>query len=175
MSVSCGGFQCRSSRRDIIGCIIGLEMVEVFPFFSLFGGCAFHKNSLVCAILTGLTNLSTKYFFILLHRNQELFVYLHIHFSCRDSFVSNLARPIDFTKRKTTKKKNERENKKIFVLDFPSTLYPIIGCVGFVTPHASFCGKDVECNLICLLALISSLPFAYDKKQAEQKQTNIQT
>lgn len=66
--------------------------------------------------------------------------------------------------------------KKIFHFGFSIyTLYPIIGCVGFVTPHASFCGKDVECNLICLLALISFLPFAYDKKKAEQKQINIQT
>lgn len=69
-------------------------------------------------------------------------VYICHAYLSRDYIVLDLVSPIESTK-------NLR-------LDFPSTLYPIIGCVGFVTLRASFAEKDVECNLISSLALISS-------------------
>lgn len=45
--------------------------VNLAQFFVL--NCANFMKVHLCAILTGLANLSAKYFFILLHRNQDLF------------------------------------------------------------------------------------------------------
>lgn len=79
--------------------------------------CKFYEK-IVC-ILTGLTNLSSKYFFILLQRNQWMCTRFQATAHCFWFASANWL----YQKKKT--KRNEI---------FPyTTFYPIIGCVGFVT------------------------------------------
>lgn len=111
------------------------------------------------ALVTGLTNFIYE---IILHLviPKPWFCYFIFCIPNSSSIVSHFPRPIDFT------------NKKQSSLHiFHQRFYPIIGCVGFVTPCPSRMRK--RCRMHFNLVVSSYLLYLLLTIKAEQKQTNI--